>query len=319
MPSILMPPYAFSGLISALGFFCLMGMGCYLVSRLLRLNHGNNVIPSKLGVKNMMAHHSRLPEAICMEILEILPVNPTISSKPTFTDLWLTECKWAQPLGWCRGLLLLGVDSSHYKLLLWNLWTDERKEIPDPPYQLEYDYICASTLGYDFHIRSHKIVRDVTHRAIEYFDFAVNNFLVVPQSGDYDNRYFHITPQFYDTEGSLCIEYRENDGLILEIWVMKRYGVKDSWFKWMSFEDDYIPFPICFAKNNINVSFVVGRGERCSAIYNGKEKGIQLTCFETLAGWGSRGSFEPCEGLKKSAFAVDESLICFEHEEVGER
>ncbi|OMO69432.1 hypothetical protein COLO4_29070 [Corchorus olitorius] len=326
----------------------------------------------------MMAdHHSRLPEEICMKILERLPVNPTISGKPKFRDLYLTECEQAMPLGWCRGLLLLGVDCSHYKLLLWNPLTYEKKEIPDPPYQLEYDYISASALGYDFNIRSHKIVlinesiefecrisvytlktnswtsveldtdhkiadydifpitlangaphwvinhRGVSHHAIEYFDFGTNNFEVVPQPGDYDNRYFRITPQLYDTEGSLCIAYGYRtyvDDFKLEIWVMRRYGVKDSWSKWMSFvEDDYIPFPICFAKNNINVSFVAGRGEQCCAIYNGKEKGIELKSLRFLVREGSRGSLEFDECLKKSAFACDESLICFEDEEVGER
>ncbi|OMO96856.1 hypothetical protein COLO4_15038 [Corchorus olitorius] len=267
-----------------------------LISTLYFMDHHfdrNAANSNKLGI-TLMTDYS-----ICLEIWNF---SPTSLGKTMFIDHSLEECNYAKVLGWCRGLLLVGVDCSDYKLLLWNPSTRKCKEIPDLQYQqLEYKYIDSSTLG------------------IECFDFAVNKLLVVPQPGDYDNCRFSFTPQLYDTEGSLCIEYRENDGLILEIWVMRRYGVKDSWFKWMSFEDEYVPFPICFAKNNINVSFFVGRGKKCCAIYNGKEKGTELEGLEELAGEELRGEFLFNPSLKKSASAFDVSLICFEHEEVGER
>ncbi|OMO76057.1 hypothetical protein COLO4_25686 [Corchorus olitorius] len=290
------------------------------------LGSGKNVYPSKLEIKNMMTY--QLPEEIYMEILERLPIKSLIRFKTvckswkslistpcfidrhfsrsaansnkvgialtrkckdgpyckiyfeiinlsptslgettTFIEHVVTGCQEARPLGWCRGLLLLGVDCSDCKLLLSNPSTRESKEIPDPPYRrLEFEKISsASAFGYDFNIKSHKIVLIYelaphwviirenkvgvgARHAIEYFDFAV--------------------------KGSLCIVYRIKAGFNFEIWVMKRYGVKESWLKWMSFENEYVPYPICFGKNNINVSLV-------------------------------------------SAFAFDESLICFD-DEVGE-
>ncbi|OMO58987.1 hypothetical protein CCACVL1_25184 [Corchorus capsularis] len=306
--------------------------------------------------------------------IQTLNFSPTSLGETSIIDQSLEECNDAKVLGWCRGLLLVGVDCSDYKLLLWNPSTSKCKEISDPQYQqLEYEYIDSSTLGYDFNIKSHKIVliyklgkfercisvytlktnswtsveldtehkvadydgypitltangaphwvinhRDVvtrpeseyniTHRRIEYFDFGVNKLLVVQQPGDYDNCRFAVTPQLYDTEGSLCIGYRKG-GFILEIWVMKRYGVKDSWFKWMSYEDEYVPFPICFAKNNINVSFFVGRGKKCCAIYNGKEKGIELEGMgELVSELREMGSLVFHEFKKQASFFFKEKF-----------
>ncbi|OMO76098.1 hypothetical protein COLO4_25676 [Corchorus olitorius] len=400
MPSILMPPYAFSGLIWTLGFFCLMGMGCYLMLRLLSLNRGKIPIPSKPEIKNTTAHQSQLPEEICMEILERLSVKSLIGFKtvckswkslistPYFIDYHfdrsaansdkvLTNCQKAGHLGCCRGLILLRVDGIDFKLLLSNPSTRESKEIPDPSYRpLEYKYISASTLGYDFNIKSHKIVLiyklgkfeyciwvytlktnswtcvdldtdhkyayyDIlpitlvngaphwvithkdkvgrgAHHAIEYFDFAVSKFVVVPQPGDYDNRKFIFTPQLYDTEGSLCIVHRRECGCTLEIWVMETYGVKESWLKWMSFVNEYVPFPLCFAKNDINVSLYLARGEDGCAIYIGKEWEIELGSLGFLVSNPRRGKFVFNRCLKRRAFAFDESLICLENDEGGE-
>ncbi|OMO76096.1 hypothetical protein COLO4_25674 [Corchorus olitorius] len=322
---------------------------------------------NKLGIVILDKGYSPRPQ--CSIYLDTINLSPTSLGETThITGQVVTDCERARPLGCCRGLLLLGFDCIDYKLLLSNPSTRESKEIPDPPYwRLEYDYISASALGYDFNIKSHKIVliyelgkfeyciwvytlktnswtcvdldrghkfayydilpitlangvphwvirhKDKVSHAIEYFDFAVNKFVVVPQPSDYDNRNFCFSPQLHDTEGSLCIAYPRCN---LEIWVMKRYGVKESWLKWMSFKNEYVPFPLCFAKNNINVSLFVARGQDCCAIYIGKEKEIELKSlrFEVSFDRSTRQfRFDRC--LKKSVFAFDESLICLENDE----
>ncbi|OMO76125.1 hypothetical protein COLO4_25673 [Corchorus olitorius] len=348
----------------------------------------------KLGI--VLVHAS--PENLCFHGPQCSIYLKTINLSPkslgetmnTFDQQVVTKCQGAWPLGSCRGLVLLGVDCIDFKLLLSNPSTRESKEIPDPPYRrLEYDYIFAYALGYDFNIKSHKIVLiyglgefeyciwvytlktnswtcvdlDTDHKyanydilpvtlvngaphwmiqhgdvkdgdvsnfkvggsiqyAIEYFDFAVNNFVMVPQPDNYDKRKFCITPQLYDTEESLYIVYRRGeDDCTLEIWVMKRYGVKESWLKWMSFENEYVPFPLCFAKNNINVSLFLarGRGKDGCAIYIGKEKEIELGSLGFRVSFDGRtGQFEFDRCLKKRAFAFDESLICLENDEGGE-
>ncbi|OMO98459.1 hypothetical protein COLO4_13858 [Corchorus olitorius] len=311
---------------------------------------------NKLGIILTKEYKYYVP--LCLISFYTLNFSPTSLGETTCIEHTLIRCKEAKPLGWCRGLLLLGVDFSHYKLLLWNPSTNESKEISDPPNRrLEYKCISASALGYDFNVKSHKIVLiyksksgkcenyisvytlktnswtsvdlDTDHKVasynifpitlvngaphwvkthnihyeIEYFDFAVNKFEVVPHPGDYDIRVLKAPPNLYDAGGHLCIGYEiyEDDGIKLEIWVMK----KDCWSKlWMSFEDNKVPLPICFAKN-INVSLQLGDGG--CAIYNGKEKGSNLECTRYAS------------GLRNRAFTFNESLVCLEPEEVEER
>ncbi|OMO53653.1 hypothetical protein CCACVL1_28474 [Corchorus capsularis] len=320
---------------------------------------------NKLGIILTKAYKYRVPH--CLISFHTLNFSPT-SSGETCIEHTLIRCKEVKPLGWYRGLLLLGVDCSYNKLLLWNPSTNESKEIPDPPNRrLEYECISASALGYDFNVKSHKIVLiyksksgkcenhisvytlktnswtsvdlDTDHKVasynifpitlangaphwviihgdvydedchnihyeIEYFDFDVNKFEVVPQPGDYDISVLKAPPKLYDTGGGhLCIgnETYEDDRIKLEIWVMK----KDCWSKlWMCFEDKKVPLPICFAKN-INVSLKLGDGG--CAIYNGKEKGSRLECTRYAS------------GLRKRAFTFYQSLVCLEPEEVQER
>ncbi|OMO54627.1 hypothetical protein CCACVL1_27711 [Corchorus capsularis] len=332
---------------------------------------------NKVGIA--LAREYKGGRSYCEIYIKIINLSPTSLGETTsFIEHVVTECQKTRPLGWCRGLLLLSVDCRDCKLLLSNPSTRESKEILDPPYRrLEFENIsAASILGYDFNIKSHKIVLiyeldkseyriwvytlttnswtcvdldtdhkyadyDIfpitlangaphwlirhkdkvgsgAHHVIEYFDFAVSKFVVVPQPGDYDNRKFLSPPILYDTEGSLCIVYR--DGFNLEIWVMKRYGVKESWLKWMSFKNEYVPYPIRFGKININVSLVVARGdqgERCCAIYNGKQKEIELEFLKLFLASTRFSRLEFAMILKQSAFAFDESLICF-NDEVGE-
>ncbi|OMO85405.1 hypothetical protein COLO4_21637 [Corchorus olitorius] len=79
------------------------------------------------------------------------PVETTTTELPTNQDNYYWSC-------WCRGLLLVKVISigSAYDLLLWNPSTNECKEVPKPvPYS---SMVGEFAIGYDFTIRSHKIV-----------------------------------------------------------------------------------------------------------------------------------------------------------------
>ncbi|OMO69430.1 hypothetical protein COLO4_29068 [Corchorus olitorius] len=113
---------------------------------------------------------------------------------------------------------------------------------------------------------------------IEYFDFVLNKFVVVPQPGGYEygNNYFKA--ELFHAEGRLCIGYRSSPKW--EVWIMGEYGVDESWTKWIIFNVDIFGFPICFTRD-MNVSLVgekkiEGRSSRCFAIYNGETRGIEL-------------------------------------------
>ncbi|OMO91194.1 hypothetical protein COLO4_18540 [Corchorus olitorius] len=184
------------------------------------------------------------------------------------------ECEEVDTLSWCRGLLLLRVrrDRQCYpKLLLWNPSTRECKEVPNPLLIGEYDYnrIYASALG------------DRDSKEIEYFDFAMNKFEVVPQPGECNSR---LLADLFDMEGCLCVGYSLRDRL--QVWVMKEYGVKESWSNWMEFRYGIKPrvYPICLSKN-VNVLLVKENDgeEKKYSIYNGKERAIELK-FLTRSG-----------------------------------
>ncbi|OMP00776.1 hypothetical protein COLO4_12376 [Corchorus olitorius] len=140
---------------------------------------------------------------------------------------------------------------------------------------------------------------DEIYYEIEYFNYDMNKFVVVPQPCGYD----YDSPELFDMEGRLCIGYHTCGKV--EIWVMMKYGVKESWSRQMIFGDIIIPwYPICFAKD-IGVSLVAeGKyGVRCYVIYNGKERGTEL---KFLAADSKIRS--------KNAFAFVESLISLEPE-----
>ncbi|OMO91226.1 hypothetical protein COLO4_18536 [Corchorus olitorius] len=318
---------------------------------------------SKLGI---VLEKSFKDEHRCSISFHTLNFSANSLGETTIIDHTITDCKEADTLSWCRGLLLLSVKRDlkkyYYELLLWNPSTRECKEVRNPLFIREYHYnrISASALGYDFTLKTHKIVaickhsrhshhilvynvktnswtqvevdEDHEHYAeylkhktifngaphwlirygnygdrdgleIEYFDFAMNEFKVVPQPGDYGcDSIWH--PELLDMGGCPCIGYYLSGRF--QVWVMKEYGVKESWSNCMEF---LIPgvYPICLAKNYANVSLVTENGkEEKYAIYNGKERGIEL---KFLTGSGLRG---------KKACTFVESSISLKTEKVEE-
>ncbi|OMO95490.1 hypothetical protein COLO4_15840 [Corchorus olitorius] len=275
----------------------------------------------------------------------------------------LTNIRVPDLLSCCRGLLLLRV-KCYPHLLLWNPSTRECKKVPNSPHLPYYHYmsISASALGYDFTLKTHKIVlicdnplidrhsykflvynvktnswtpiyTDEDHKdlayylgtsktlvngaphwlicyenpgddteryEIEYFDFATDEFVVIPQPDDPDFR-VSFSSTLLDMEGRLCISHYSSGNVT--VWVMEEYGVKESWSK-TYFSNIY---PVCFAKT-INVALVRGFDQQVKAswfaFYNGKEKGIEL---KFLAG----------KSLANRAFTTFvESLISVETEKV---
>ncbi|OMO52569.1 hypothetical protein COLO4_37124 [Corchorus olitorius] len=97
-------------------------------------------------------------ESKCSIFFHTLNFSATSSGEIITIEHPIKNCKAADPLSWCRGFLLLRVECNT-KLLLWNPSTRECKEVPNPPISYyHYKSIFASALGYDFTLKTHKIV-----------------------------------------------------------------------------------------------------------------------------------------------------------------
>ncbi|OMO69523.1 hypothetical protein COLO4_29019 [Corchorus olitorius] len=208
--------------------------------------------------------------ARCLEVL----------GKPTY----------AKPLSWCRGLLLLGVKCSYFKLLLWNPSTREYKHVSNPPYSYDYDYsrVTASALGYDFRVESHKIVLITKNgrysKHIEVYDLKENLWTFIDLDKNYeDAKYKH--PITVNGAPHWVIVHRD----------FEDYG------------NGHVYLAVEYFDFSMNNASLVDEGDGCFAIYNGKDRGSQLK-FQA----GVKLTYH------NRAFAFVESLISLETEKIEE-
>ncbi|OMO85417.1 hypothetical protein COLO4_21633 [Corchorus olitorius] len=112
---------------------------------------------SKLAVVEERCSKSKKKCSILLHTLNSNPKSPvettTIELPTKYQGKCISSC-------WCRGLLLAElVNGSSFMLLLWNPSTNECKDVPKPvPKSYMVDRIA---IGYDFTIRSHKIVTTI--------------------------------------------------------------------------------------------------------------------------------------------------------------
>ncbi|OMO53651.1 hypothetical protein CCACVL1_28472 [Corchorus capsularis] len=121
-----------------------------------RHSDGSATNPSKLAI--VLDEYSEF-ESKCSIFFHTLDFSATCSGEIIIMEHPIKNCKAADPLSWCRGFLLLRVECNTTKMLLWNPSTRECKEVPNPPIPYyHYKSIFASALGYDFTIKTNKIV-----------------------------------------------------------------------------------------------------------------------------------------------------------------
>ncbi|MBA0785111.1 hypothetical protein Gotri_027353, partial [Gossypium trilobum] len=66
--------------------------------------------------------------------------------------------------------------------------------------------------------------------------------------------------------GDICLTstYRETNNFVVDVWIMKEYGVKQSWFKLISWKEPYfmpcsiVALPVAFSKDGDEVLFFIG-------------------------------------------------------------
>ncbi|TYI12900.1 hypothetical protein E1A91_A08G021800v1 [Gossypium mustelinum] len=183
-------------------------------------------------------------------------------------------------LGSCNGLLAL--ENDNQRIFLWNQSTRKSQVLPSTEIGLA-GFTCYG-FGYDPISDDYKVVRMLNKR----FGFLANNAIhwrgfKTPQSGKESLAGFDLAseefrsvelpdfcldePFWFGIEalgGYLCLSavHSELGDIVADVWIMKEYGVKESWIKLISWnQPHYIPsvvVPLAFSKNGKKVLFNIG-------------------------------------------------------------
>ncbi|XP_043721154.1 F-box protein CPR1-like [Telopea speciosissima] len=199
------------------------------------------------------------------------------------------NCPFKSPIGYrilasCHGLLCMfdddGVVSDFrkeevYDTFLWNPSTRTHKKLPftlvEFPINSYYAHVTAYGFGYDPTTDDYKVIRVLQFYPPDgFFDdtkYIVSEVKEVPLPHFVDDK-FHMTIGVLGGQLSILCNFSE---VCVELWVMKDYGVKDSWEKQFSIEQpsvlgyfDECIRPICYSKKG-EVLLETGPGvEKCS-------------------------------------------------------
>ncbi|PPS14596.1 hypothetical protein GOBAR_AA05975 [Gossypium barbadense] len=187
-----------------------------------------------------------------------------------------------QILGSCNGLL--AVEYYYNRIFVWNLSTRKYqvyslrsncwRRIKDFCFYL----IFYRELGFLANNVLHWMVfktRESSNRNLVGFDLRSEEFRLVelPDFCLDENIYFDVKAM----GGYLCLTatHRELNDVVVDVWIMKEYGVKESWVKLMSStQPDLLPgspfeVPLAFSKNGNKVLFhnKYSRGNRDSLVW----------------------------------------------------
>ncbi|KAB2015381.1 hypothetical protein ES319_D08G021100v1 [Gossypium barbadense] len=183
-------------------------------------------------------------------------------------------------LGSCNGLLAL--KNNNKRIFLWNPSTRKSQVLPST--EIGRAGLTFYGFGYDPISDEYNVVRMLNKR----FGFLANNAMhwmafKSPQLGKENLAGFDLAseefrsvefPDFCLDEpfwfgigtmgGYLCLSavHGELGDIVADVWIMKEYGVKESWSKLISWnQPHYIPsvvVPLAFSKNGKKVLFNIG-------------------------------------------------------------
>lgn len=147
-----------------------------------------------------------------------------------------------------------------------NLW----RRIQDFPYYLRYKRCYGVLVGSALHwVVSRKPESD-TANLIAAFDLTTEEYLLVPQP-EFSSKDFHMN--IGELEGCLCIlcNYIQKR---VDVWVMKDYGVKESWTKMFS-----VAQPAVIRSFEFVIPLAYSKGDRDILLVQDNKKLIQDTSF----------------------------------------
>ncbi|GMY35324.1 F-box protein CPR1 [Fagus crenata] len=179
-------------------------------------------------------------------------------------------------------------DSWRSEVKVYSLKNDSWKRVPDCPYYLcykpSYGMLASGALHW---VVNPKAESDTTNLILA-FDIGVEEYRLVPQP-DFSDKNFHMNVGVLG--GCLTILCIHNN-FRLDVWVMKEYGVKESWMKLYSVQPlGYIRL-VAYSKSGEEVLL---EKNKCLAWYDIKNskrvKNVKIQgapdWFEASICWGS--------------------------------
>lgn len=146
----------------------------------------------------------------------------------------------------------------HYEVRVYSLKSNSWRKVGDFPHHLELDLCTGLLVGGALHwsVNPKPMLREDGPDALIAFDLGAEEYRMVslPECGAVD---FYL--KFAVLNGCLCVlHYYLKRGV--DLWVMKEYGVKESWTKLIYIEQSNIRFaiylePLAYSKNGKKVLF----------------------------------------------------------------
>ncbi|MBA0736112.1 hypothetical protein Gogos_009692 [Gossypium gossypioides] len=159
--------------------------------------------------------------------------------------------KTLQILGSCNGLLALVDDKD--RIFLWNPSTRKSQFS-----RREFGFLANNALHW-------MVFKTPQSRNQELVGFDLGSeefrFLELPECCLDKVLWFHINA----VGGDICLTstYRETDNVVVDVWIMKEYGVKQSWFKLISWKEPHfmpcstVALPLALSKDGGEVLFFI--------------------------------------------------------------
>ncbi|MBA0679156.1 hypothetical protein Goari_010945, partial [Gossypium aridum] len=142
------------------------------------------------------------------------------------------------------------------------------------------EYFHSEAKVYSLRSNSWRRIKDFCFYLISYgqLGFLANNVLHLlafktPESRKRDLVGFDLRSEEFSLVelpdsmgGDICLTstYRETNNFVVDVWIMKEYGVKQSWFKLISWKEPYfmpcsiVALLVAFSKDGDDVLFFIG-------------------------------------------------------------
>ncbi|KAL8526723.1 hypothetical protein ACS0TY_015792 [Phlomoides rotata] len=183
-----------------------------------------------------------LPQEIIEEILSRLPVKSLLIFRQPVIDTFefdkIPWPQWFNLVGCCNGLVCILLDIKTF--ILWNPSTRTSKEFPDGRPSGKNAICWKYGFGYDESSDDYKVFSTITMLPTDnkrhYIDivYSLNNNSWKTLKDYYDyygvGRYANGSLHWVDHDMRI-ISFDLKSEVFIEIWVMKKYGVKESWVR----------------------------------------------------------------------------------------
>ncbi|KAA8516857.1 hypothetical protein F0562_017325 [Nyssa sinensis] len=124
-------------------------------------------------------------------------------------------------------------DSFCSEVTVYNLISNSWRRIPDFPYYLRYKQVNGVLASGALHWVVTREPESDTAALIAAFDIGTEDYRLVPQP-EYSDTNFHMNVRVIGDDLSIFCNYYFAHSARIDIWVMKEYGVKESWTKLFS-------------------------------------------------------------------------------------